>query len=217
MTTTTSDPPPGPQPHHPTTDAIKLAADDDAEHLDQREPRLHIMSLPTELHLAISRFLIYPDALSLKHTNRHFRALVRTDVTLKIEWLLERRRLHLECPNSQKCDLGSDLRFCRGSVPYVLPEKKTPHPSSVFLSLVANSASHHGRLLMKRRRQHFECETRPGLGCLVYGTSKCFHQPKQLGRWRVWFRRKLTVELWWILLALLPLVGLLLWGILFSV
>lgn len=81
------------------------------------EQRLHLMSLPTELHIAVSQHLIYPDALSLKHTNRHFRDLVRTDVTLKIEWLLERRRLHLDCPNSHKCDLGSDLRFCRGSVP----------------------------------------------------------------------------------------------------
>jgi hypothetical protein len=37
-------------------------------------------------------------------------------VHLKIEWLIERRRLHLDCPNDQKCELGSDLRFCRGSV-----------------------------------------------------------------------------------------------------
>lgn len=166
------------------------------------------MSLPTELHLAISRFLIYPDALSLKHTNRHFRDLVRTDVTLKIDWLLERRRLHLECPNSQKCDLGSDLRFCRGSVPYVLfISTAIPEPPLTDLS--------HYRLLMKRRRQHFECETRPGLGCLVYGTSKCLHRPKQLSRWKTWFRTKLTVELWWILLALFPLVGLFLWSVLF--
>lgn len=79
--------------------------------------KLDLMSLPTEIHIAISQHLTYPDALSLKHTNAHFRSLVRTGVDLKIEWLLERRRLHLECPNSHKCDLGSDLRFCRGSVP----------------------------------------------------------------------------------------------------
>lgn len=77
---------------------------------------LELMSLPTEIHLAVAQHLIYPDALSLKHTSQHFRSLVRTDIQLKVAWLLERRRLHLECPNSHRCDLGSDLRFCRGSV-----------------------------------------------------------------------------------------------------
>jgi hypothetical protein len=76
------------------------------------------MSLPTELHLLISKHLIYPDALSLKHTNRHFFNIVYTGVHLKIDWLIERRRLHLDCPNDQKCELGSDLRFCRGSIGY---------------------------------------------------------------------------------------------------
>jgi hypothetical protein len=75
-----------------------------------------LVNLPTELHLLITRHLTYPDALSLKHTNRYFYALVYTGVNLKIEWLIERRRLHLDCPNDQKCELGSDVRFCRGSV-----------------------------------------------------------------------------------------------------
>ncbi|KAK7444134.1 F-box domain-containing protein [Colletotrichum acutatum] len=99
--------------------------------------------LPAEIHLLISKQLIYPDALSLKHTSSYFYYLVDTGVRLKVEWLMERRMLHLECPNDKRCDLGSDLRFCRGSVP----------------------------LLMQRRREHMECESRPGLGCLVYGTS----------------------------------------------
>ena len=78
-----------------------------------------LSSLPPELHLLIAQHLIYPDALSLKHTNRHFYQLVDTGVRLKVEWLMERRLLHLECPSDQRCDLGSDLRFCRGSVKYV--------------------------------------------------------------------------------------------------
>lgn len=78
-----------------------------------------LFSLPPELHLLIASYLIYPDALSLKHTNRHFYHLVDTGIKLKIDWLVERRQLHLECPNNTKCDLGSDLRFCRGSVRYV--------------------------------------------------------------------------------------------------
>jgi hypothetical protein len=75
-----------------------------------------IMQLPTELHLLISSHLTYPDALSLKHTNQHFNNLVYTGVKLKIEWLIERRRLHLDCPHDKGCELGSDMRFCRGSV-----------------------------------------------------------------------------------------------------
>lgn len=81
------------------------------------EPRVNLASLPTEIHLAVSQLLIYPDALSLKHTNRHFYGLVDTGIKLKVDWLMQRRSLHLECPNDQRCDLGSDLRFCRGSVP----------------------------------------------------------------------------------------------------
>lgn len=77
---------------------------------------LSLTALPPELHLLISHHLTYPDALSLKHTNRHFYDLVYTGVNLKIEWLLARRRLHLDCPNDKKCELGSDMRFCRGSV-----------------------------------------------------------------------------------------------------
>ncbi|KAI1764482.1 hypothetical protein GGR53DRAFT_320555 [Hypoxylon sp. FL1150] len=72
--------------------------------------------LPPELHLLISQQLIYPDALSLKHTNRYFRSLVDTGLELKVDWLIERRSLHLECPNDSRCDLGSDLKFCRGSI-----------------------------------------------------------------------------------------------------
>lgn len=119
-------------------------------------------SLPTELHSLVAQHLSYPDALSLKQTSRHFRALVRTGAALKVEWLLERRRLHLDCPNSRSCDLGSDLRFCRGSV----------------------------QLLMRARRKHFECESRPGLGCLVFDTPKCRHRPRGLR----WLTRWVTIR-----------------------
>ena len=93
------------------------------------EGKLNLMALPTELHLLISRHLTYPDALSLKHTNRYFYGLVYTGVKLKIEWLIERRRLHLDCPNDKRCELGSDMRFCRGSVQQVHPfQKRTLKP-----------------------------------------------------------------------------------------
>jgi hypothetical protein len=73
-------------------------------------------SLPTEIHLLIASHLIYPDALSLKHTNRHFFNIVFTGVKLKVEWLIDRRSLHLDCPHDKGCELGTDMKFCRGSV-----------------------------------------------------------------------------------------------------
>lgn len=110
-----------------------------------------LATLPTELHLLVSSHLTYPDALSLKHTNRYFYYLVCTDVELKIEWLIERRTLHLDCPHDKKCELGSDTKFCRGSI----------------------------SLLMRRRREHVECDSGEGeRGCLVFGTKVCTFQKK---------------------------------------
>ena len=97
--------------------AAKLTQDEGSAFEPQNKSSLTLLSLPTELHIAIADHLIYPDALSLKHTNRHFYSWVDTGTELKVAWLLERRSLHLECPNDRRCDLGSDLRFCRGSVP----------------------------------------------------------------------------------------------------
>ncbi len=88
---------------------------------DQGPNKPTLATLPPEIHLLISKQLIYPDALSLKHTNRYFYDIVDTGVRLKVEWLMARRSLHLECPNNTRCDLGSDLRFCRGSVSYDHP------------------------------------------------------------------------------------------------
>ena len=90
--------------------------EDAPEEPSNRRPKRTLTGLPTEIHLLIAQHLIYPDALSLKHTSRHFYQLVDTGVRLKVAWLMERRLLHLECPSDQRCDLGSDLRFCRGSV-----------------------------------------------------------------------------------------------------
>jgi hypothetical protein len=93
---------------------------EEATALIRKRPGPTLTTLPPEIHLLIAQHLIYPDALSLKHANRYFYRLVDTGVRLKVEWLMERRLLHLECPSDQRCDLGSDLRFCRGSVKYVV-------------------------------------------------------------------------------------------------
>ncbi|KAL6353505.1 hypothetical protein LRP88_14000 [Fusarium phalaenopsidis] len=98
-------PTPGPGAEH-GSGAIKPDA------ADKESPKVTFMALPTEIHLAISRMLIYPDALSLKHTNAHFYSLVDTGVNLKVEWLVERRSLHLECPNDRRffsCNAGESI------------------------------------------------------------------------------------------------------------
>lgn len=59
---------------------------------------------------------------------------------------------------------------------------------------------------MQRRREHLECESRPGLGCLVFGTEICTHRKKLRGRYTRWLRAHFTIELWWILLALVPVL-----------
>jgi hypothetical protein len=103
-------------PRKPTATEQDTPEPDPAPQNTRSGPTLS--TLPPELHLLIAQHLIYPDALSLKYANRHFYQLVDTGVQLKVEWLMERRLLHLECPSDQRCDLGSDLRFCRGSVKY---------------------------------------------------------------------------------------------------
>lgn len=106
-------------------------------------PRPELMYLPTELHVQIARYLPYPDALSLKHTNRHFYTFVDTGVRTKFPWLLHRKKLDLECPN-EKCVLKSDETFCRGRV----------------------------RKLMEKRRWHQECRY-GDKGCLVVEGMDC--------------------------------------------
>ncbi|KAK1775220.1 hypothetical protein QBC45DRAFT_454154 [Copromyces sp. CBS 386.78] len=137
------------------------------------------IDLPAEIHLLITEQLIYPDALSMKHVNRYFYNLVDTGVRKKVEWLCQCRKIHLGCPNDKRCDLGSDVRFCRGSV----------------------------RLLMQRWREHNECEARPGLGCLVYSTSTCVHRRKLRTRVKRWMRLKLTIDIPLLILALLVVLG----------
>ncbi|CCD53253.1 hypothetical protein BofuT4_P122720.1 [Botrytis cinerea T4] len=144
-------------------------------------PKLSLLDLPQEIQLLITSHLIYPDALSLKHTNRYFYSFVYTGLHLKIEWLIQRRRLHLDCPSDSKCELGSDVRFCRGSV----------------------------ALLMKRRREHQECDTKPGgRGCLVLGRNICIDKKESNHFKVVWRYFKSGVPLWLVVVtvALLAIV-----------
>lgn len=168
-------------------------------------PATQFMDLPTEIHILISKELIYPDALSLKHTSRYFYSLVDTGVRLKVAWLMERRMLHLDCPNDRKCILKTDLEFCRGSVTSVsLPFPSATRSPYTFCCPALADPSY--RLLMQRRREHMECESRPGLGCLVYDTPQCALRRDWRWKWSRRMRRQVTIELWWILLAALPVL-----------
>ena len=83
------------------------------------------MSMPTELQLSVSSHLPYPDALSLKHSCRHFYNIVDTGIRLKVEWLIERVSLHLECPKEGQCILRTDAQFCSTVRPLI--EKRRRH------------------------------------------------------------------------------------------
>ncbi|KAG7143278.1 hypothetical protein HYQ45_000529 [Verticillium longisporum] len=132
-----------PPPRQTTTHQDPSTTQNDSENEelppseDTPPPPPTLPTLPPELQSLITAHLSYPDALSLKHTNRHFFQTTDTGVRLKVAWLLERRDQRLACPSCGRgCDLASDLRFCRGGV---------------------------GRVI-RRRRMHGECESRAGLG-----------------------------------------------------
>lgn len=103
----------------------------------------NLMTLPSELHIQISTYLSYPDALALKHSSRHFYSIVFTGVRLKVDWLIERFEHKLECP-MEKCSFSTDESFCNGRV----------------------------RGIMERRRWHLECR-RVRNGCLLVNGQTC--------------------------------------------
>ncbi|KAM0594181.1 hypothetical protein D7B24_009175 [Verticillium nonalfalfae] len=153
---TRASPPPQPTPPQ---DPSTTQDDGESKHPPSPEdpppPPPTLPTLPPELQSLITAHLSYPDALSLKHTNRHFFQTTDTGVRLKVAWLLERRDQRLACPSCGRgCDLASDLRFCRGGV---------------------------GRVI-RRRRMHGECESRAGLGCVVFGTGRCERRRRRGGR-----------------------------------
>lgn len=107
----------------------------------------NLLRLPTELHIQIASYLDYPDALALKHSNRHFYSIVYTGVHLKVSWLLSRFEHKLDCPRNEDCSLRSDASFCNKTV----------------------------RKIMARRRRHLEC--RPGAGgCYIVAGQSCRHE-----------------------------------------
>ncbi|KAJ5954138.1 hypothetical protein N7501_008417 [Penicillium viridicatum] len=103
----------------------------------------NLMTLPSELHIQISTYLSYPDALALKHSSRYFYSIVFTGVRLKVDWLIDRFEHKLECP-MEKCSFSTDESFCNGRVCGI----------------------------MERRRWHLECQRVKG-GCLIVNGQTC--------------------------------------------
>ncbi|KAL4914924.1 hypothetical protein BDW62DRAFT_135062 [Aspergillus aurantiobrunneus] len=114
-----------------------------AKSAPEAPPHFRLMDLPTELHLHISSFLSYPDALALKHTSSHFYSFVYTGVHLKVDWLVERFERKLECP-MEKCSFRTDEAFCNQRI----------------------------RRIMERRRRHLECPL-ARRSCLVIEGRTC--------------------------------------------
>lgn len=111
--------------------------------IPETPPHFRLMDLPTELHLQVSSYLTYPDALALKHTSRRFYSFVYTGVHLKVDWLVERFERKLECP-MEECSCRTDEAFCNWRI----------------------------RRIMERRRRHLECP-RKRRGCTVIEGRTC--------------------------------------------
>lgn len=104
-----------------------------------------LLSLPPELLLLVIPHLVYPDALSLKHSSPHLYDLIDTSVRLKVAWLIARKSRGLDCPVGS-CVLKTDAAFCA-------------------------SGGGEVRRIMERRRRHEEC--RKGRGCEVVEGRRC--------------------------------------------
>jgi len=148
-----------------------------------------LLILPVELQLQISTALPYPDALSLKHTCRHFYRLVDTGIRLKVTWLLERKTSKLDIPK-RKCILKTDEAFC---------------------------SSREIRGFMEKRRRHQECKG--GACAVVEGKScggRRVGMGRRLQEWKLAVRGILsgmdgdysTIRLFWLVGLSLAFLGL---------
>ena len=59
---------------------------------------------------------------------------------------------------------------------------------------------------MQRYREHGKCKSRPSSGCLAYGVDSYTHPKRLRRRYTRWLRTHFTVELWWVLLSLIPVL-----------
>jgi hypothetical protein len=148
-----------------------------------------LMSLPLELHYQIASYLLYPDALALKHTNRHFYSFVYTGVELKVDWLIDRLSRKLECPQ-EKCEFGTDEAFCCGKFRKIM-EKRRRHqecrPAERGCVVVEGASCHGGNsiwlvakrrlgLLGKRQKSGFDLRgTSPILRFITYPPTLLLH------------------------------------------
>lgn len=175
-------------------------------------PRLDLMDLPSELHMLISSYLPYPDALALKHTCRHFHSLVYTGN--------QRPRLNLmDLPSELHILISSYLAYpdalalkhtCRHFRSFVYTgvhlkvdwlverfERKLECPMEKCSFRTDESfCNWRIRRIMERRRRHLECRRVVG-GCLVIEGRTCQTDlmPSWLKRQNPWKVAK-TLSAW---------------------
>ncbi|EGE04406.1 hypothetical protein TEQG_03607 [Trichophyton equinum CBS 127.97] len=99
--------------------------------------------LPTEIHMHMHLSYHTRDALALKHTNSYLYSLVRPNLPLRVDWIIERHEKGLTVPR-KNCVLRTDELFCNSEV----------------------------NQIMERRRWHLECK-RGHSGCQVIEGSSC--------------------------------------------
>ena len=104
-----------------------------------------LLSLPLELQILIASYLLYPDALALRHTHPQFYVLVPTNVIQKVYWLISRHERRLKCPD-RNCIMKTDSAFC-------------------------SSGNGEIRRLMEKRRRHGDCKEGQGECEIVVGRT----------------------------------------------
>lgn len=108
-------------------------------------PNTSFMDLPPEIHLLLSRSLMYPDLLALKHTHPRFYCLIRTTVYDRVDWLLERPQYGLPLPQT-KCIMKTDEQFCNHVEIRKFMERRRKHEECVGVCFVIEGTKCEGAL-----------------------------------------------------------------------
>lgn len=101
------------------------------------EAGLSFLSLPSEIHQLVAENLAYPDLLSLTLTHPLFyqHPYIRTSKSSRVDWLIDRARLHLPIPAQRRCRWSSDLEFVSNAEVVEILRKRRHHEecAEVFL------------------------------------------------------------------------------------
>ncbi|ETN38017.1 uncharacterized protein HMPREF1541_07640, partial [Cyphellophora europaea CBS 101466] len=85
-----------------------------------------LLDLPTELLSQVVGHLDYPDSLSLKLTCRYFNHTTEHTVRERVGWLIARIEVGLPIPQSQQCNMKTDVGFTASAeVRRILRDRRT--------------------------------------------------------------------------------------------